>query len=359
MFEISFDNPVIENDMREINEDLSESKRLFGKSVYISGASGMIASYMVSYLIWLNETQNADISIYAGIRSEEKARLRFGEYASKDYFHLISADVTKPLPDDLKLDFIIHAASLASPQYYGSNPVETMLPNVLGTYNLLDHSKKNKPEGFLFLSSGAVYGTVTGNDEMLEESQGVLDFLDTGNTYAESKRCGEALCHSYYKEYGVNVCIARVHHTYGPTVDIDNDSRVYSEFVGNIIRNQDIVLKSSGGARRAFCYVTDTVTGLFMILLNGAGGEAYNLGNPDDYISILELADMLADLFKEKNINVVCKEREDSGYRSCAAPLNAPISIAKVKKLGWSCNVSLRDGFSRTVKAIEYFNCNR
>lgn len=355
MFRIDYSNPIIENDMKELHGSLPESKDLFDKSVYVSGANGMIASYIVGYLAWLNERFNAGISIYVGIRNTDKGVNRFGDLLDKDYMHVISQDVLTPLSDDLDIDYIIHAASLASPQYYGTNPVETMLPNLVGTNNLLDYSRKHDVKGFLFLSSGAVYGTVVGNDEMFEESQGVLDFLDLGNAYAESKRSGEALCVAYNKEYGVRTLISRVHHTYGPTVDIENDSRVYSEFIRNIIDRKDIELKSSGEALRAFCYITDTVSGLLKTLLCGEGGKAYNLGNPYEYISIYDLACKLTHQFSDRNIKVVCKAREDAGYRSCAAPFNAPVNIDKLVGLGWKPHVSLSDGFARTVSAIDFY----
>ena len=353
MFRIDLNNPIIDKDMNEINERFSDSRLLYNSSVYISGAAGMIASYIVCYFIYLNEKYNAGISIYAGIRNANKAESRFGKYIHKEYFHVIGSDVTDGISDDIDLDYIIHAASLASPQFYGVYPVETMLPNILGTYNLLEYSRNHTIKKMLFLSSGAVYGSVFGNETMKEDDQGTLDFLDLGNTYAESKRTGEALCHSYSSEYDVPAVIARVHHTYGPTVDIETDSRVHSEFISNVINGNDIVLKSTGEAMRAFCYITDTVTGLLRIMISGHPCEAYNLGNPYEYISIRDLAETLIGLFKEKNIKVIYEIRNDAGYRSCAAPLNAPISIDKIKELGWEPVVSISEGFTRTVHSIE------
>ena len=354
MFKISFSNPIIKTDMEEIFLNVPESTRLFHKKIYISGASGMIASYLVSFFIWLNEEQNAGIEIYAGIRNRQKCDLRFGEYAKKSCFHLIQKDVLFPLPDDVQPDYVIHAASLASPQYYGLYPVETMLPNVVGTYQLLEYARNHDVDGFLFFSSGAVYGTAEGSVSISENSIGLLDYLARGNSYGESKRCGEALCFSYSDEYHVPVKIARIHHTYGPTIDIDNDSRVFSEFVGNIVKYQDIVIKSSGESKRAFCYITDTISALLIILLNGKNGEAYNVGNPDEYIRIRDLAAVLTSLFPERNLSAKFEKRQNDAYVSSPNSRLVPLDVGRLKGLGWENKVSIKEGFMRTVQAIEY-----
>ena len=375
MLRINFDNPIIHQDMMELDSRLPEIKNMFGKSIYISGASGMIASYLVGYLIWLNETQNAGINIYAGIRDSEKARQRFGNYLDQSWFHLILGDVLTPLPKELQLNYIVHAASLASPQYYGSWPVETMLPNVVGTWLLLEHCRRCPVESFLFFSSGSVYGSIKKADHSstqtsahhvldssdlvdlnsIEESDvGTFDFLAKGNVYGESKRCGEALSSAYFNEYSVPVRIARIHHTYGPTVDIDKDTRVFSEFVSNVVNNQDIVLKSTGTSKRAFCYITDTIAALLKIMMICKSGEVYNIGNPDQYISIQELAQVLVHIFSNRKLKVIQGERSEVGYSASPEKKEITVSVQKLKSAGWENSVSIKDGFFRTVSAIDF-----
>ena len=354
MLKIDFNNPIIQNDMLEINESLPEKELLYGKRIYISGASGMITSYFVAYLIWLNETFGANIQIYAGIRNKDKAINRFGDYLYKEYFHLIQSDVLESLPEELSLDFIIHAASLASPQYYGKQPVETMLPNVIGTVKLLEYAKKHSIMGFLFFSSGAVYGSIKGDTPIAEQHTGIMDFLATGNMYGESKRCGEALCKAYAIEHAVPVKTARIIYTYSPTADIENDARVFAEFAGNIVKHQDIVLKSSGKAKRPFCYITDTISGLFKILLAGNSGEAYNVANPNEFFSIYEVAKILEKLYSYRKLKVIKKEREDSGYSSSLVESNPTVNVDKLRQLGWSSRITIQEGFQRMIKAIEF-----
>lgn len=345
-------NQILLEDMETIESARNNWERLNNTSICVTGAAGMIASCFVMFLIYLNEKKNFHIQIYAGIRSAEKAKKRFGIYVDRDYFHILSRDVIFPVDENLKYDYIVHAASLASPQYYGKMPVETMLPNIIGTYELLEYAKRRKIRGFLFFSSGNVYGSVGGVDRITEETKGTFDFRAIGNVYGESKRCGEALCGAYFHEYGVPVKNARIQHTYGPTLDMAGDKRVFSEFVNNIVNDQDIVLKSDGSAKRAFCYITDTVAALFAILLDGEDGESYNVGNDLEYISILELAEKLVALFPEKNLQVIRKKRQDDGYSASPENRTIPVSLEKTRLLGWKPRCSVEEGFGRT---IQYF----
>lgn len=345
-------NSIIQEDMGEIYQSSASWKSLDGTGVYVTGATGMIASYLVMFLIWLNETHNYHVQIYAGIRSEEKARRRFGRYYDREYFHPVQGDVSVTLTVQEPLDYIIHAASLASPQYYGKMPVETMLPNVIGTYELLKYGAEHSLKGFLFFSSGSVYGNVPDVESISEMMAGSLDWLAAGNVYGESKRCGEAMCGAYFREFGLPVTIARIHHTYGPTMDVKNDKRVFSEFANNILRGENIVLKSDGEDRRAFCYLGDTAAALFKILLEGTAGECYNVGNPTQYVSIRGLAEILTGVFPEKGLKVVFQKRTDSGY--CASPVKrlTPVNVDKLEGLGWKAKVSVEAGFARSLQYL-------
>lgn len=345
-------NSIIQEDMEEIYQSPVAWEKLFETGVYVTGATGMIASYLVMFLIWLNEVRHFHIRIYAGIRSEEKARRRFGKYFERDYFHAVQGDVNTPPALPEVPGYIVHAASLASPQYYGRMPVETMLPNVIGTYELLKYGAEHSVKGFLFFSSGSVYGSIPESAGITETTVGSMDWMAPGNVYGESKRCGEAMCGAYFREFGLPVRIARIHHTYGPTMDVENDKRVFSEFAGNILRGEDIVLKSDGGDRRAFCYLGDTVAALFHILLEGGAGECYNVGNPAQYISIRRLAEILTGVFPEKGLSVVFQERTDSGY--CASPVKrlTPVSVDKLEVLGWKAKVTVEAGFERSLRYL-------
>lgn len=348
------DNVVVKKDMEEIFAARKEWTALKKSKIYITGASGMIASYFTMFLIYLNEVYDYDIQIFAGIRSREKAEKRFGLYGNKSYFTVIAEDVNRPVKLTEKMDYIVHAASLASPQYYGNMPVEVMLPNVIGTYELLEYAKVNPVKKFLFFSTGSVYGAVGDTEKISEETKGTIDFLDLGDAYGESKRCGEALCNAYGKEHGVPVNMARIYHTYSPTMDYQGDTRVFAEFVNDIVTGEDIVIKSSGTTKRSFCYIVDMITALFTIMLEGEVGEAYNIANSDEYVSILELATRLTSLYPEKGLKTVFKAREkEAGYSASKEENLVIIDCTKLEKLAWKSSITIEDGFRRTIDYIE------
>lgn len=354
-----FKNPVIVEDMNTIYEFRESWNNIKHTSFYITGATGMLASYFVYFLIYLNEKYYYGITIYATVRNIEKATVKFGKYIEKDYFHLVKEDILLPVSLEEKVDYIIHAASLASPQYYGGFPVETMLPNIVATNELCKYGVKSNVKSFLFFSSGAVYGKVTGYSDIEEDNaSGFFDFLADGSVYPESKRCGELICKSYCREYGLKAKSVRIHHTYGPTMDIANDNRAFSEFIRNILANENIVLKSPGLEKRAFCYITDAITSFYAILLDGKDGESYNIGNPNEFVTIRELAERLIGLFPEKGLTVEFQNRDDIGYCSLANTSDVPFSIKKMRTLGWEPKISIEDGFKRTIQFLGTCNEN-
>ena len=343
-------NTIVNSDMNSIYDAIHIPECLRNSSFYITGASGMLASYLTFFLIWLNEYHNYGIRIIAGVRNKAKAEQRFGEYMGRQYFTLLQEDVNRKVPFDDKVDYIVHAASPASPQFYGKMPVETILPNVLGTYHLLEYARNVGIKGFLFFSSGSVYGSL--NFSARETDSGSMNFLDPGNCYGEAKRCGETLCRAYFTEYHVPVRAVRIYHSYGPTMDITGDRRVFSEFVSNVLKGEDIVLKSDGSAKRAFCYVSDTISAMLRVILNGVDGEVYNICNVNEWLSMRELAEILVSLCPEKSLKVIYKVRQDEGYQSSTERTDYPPDVSKIMELGWSPSVSAKEGFRRVIESI-------
>lgn len=347
-------NNIINGDMQTIFRQVKCVHKLKNCSVLVSGASGMLASYCVMFFIYLNEIHGYNIKILANARNVKKLENRYGFYLKKPYFEIIEGAV-----EDINLnyntDYILHTASPASPQFYGGMPVETILPNVVGTNNLLKIAVKNKIRSFLFFSSGAVYGK-TSVDKITEGNCGYLNFLEPGAVYGESKRCGEALCLAYYREYGIPVKIIRINHTYGPTLDLKNDKRSFSEFVKNILEGKDIVLRSDGSELRSFCYLTDAISTLLTVLLEGKDGECYNLSNEKQFVSIKDLAEILVSLYPESGTKVVYGERNDSGYLSLAQTNRAVCSSFKTEALGCEYKVGIKEGFRRTIDYFKNFN---
>lgn len=344
-------NLVIQKDIEDVLHTDIPWNVLYKSTVVVSGAGGFIASYIVNTLLYLNTMHNAGITVLALVRSREKATDKFSEHGEEKRLKLVVHDVNNPLEIDGNVDFIIHAASRASPSYYSKAPVDSIKPNITGTMNLLDLAKRKGTKSFLFISSGEIYGLLKDNRISIRESDyGSVDPTSVRSCYAESKRMGENICVSYCYEFGVPVKIVRPFHIYGPGMAMD-DGRVQADFVSNVVAGEDIVMKSDGKNYRTFCYISDAVRAFFTVLLKGKNGEAYNVGNDTAEIQISKLASLLANRISGGKIRVIRKDREKSEhYRESPIERCRP-NIEKMKSLGWKPRYSLEEGFRRTIES--------
>lgn len=348
-------NLIVQEDIEYIISCVSDWERLRGKTVMVSGANGFLPAYMVETLLKLNEPWDSDsdkIKIIGIVRNKEKAFSRFSDYLDRSDFQLIVQDVNNRISFPGGIDYIIHAASQASPKYFGTDPVGTLSTNVLGTYNLLELAIEKNVKDFLFFSSGEVYGEVDVSVMPIrEENYGYIDPLNVRSCYAESKRMGETMCVSWSYQFGIPVKIVRPFHTYGPGMHLD-DGRVFADFVSDIISNRDIVMKSDGSALRAFCYLADATVGFFKVLLSGKNREAYNVGNDKGEISIIQLANILVSLFPEKGLKVIRQDTPSDGSYLKSKISRAFPDISKIRNLGWEPRYSVEDGFKRTIRSF-------
>lgn len=352
--ELIIDSHIIKEDMEDIFNRNLNWRNLDEKTVYISGAYGMIASYIVYFLCYISEYKGIKVNIVAQGKNLEKAKKRFGALFEKDYFHFTCGDICKEITYKGAIDYIIHAAGPANPRLYAAYPVEVTEPNILGTNYLLKLAKEKKVEGFLLFSTGDVYGKVDEPDKIDEETIGKVNQLDDHSCYSESKRMAETLAYCYFKEYSVPAKIARIGHTYGPTMDIENDPRVFASFIKCLIDNRNIEMLSDGLAKRPFCYLADAVTSYFTILFCGKNGEAYNVCNNNEFISMRELANIVACLDENKQIDVVYKNRvENDGYIENTVNKDNNPSDEKLKSLGFEYHFSTKDGMQRTMEFIK------
>lgn len=350
------ENNIIYEDMERLYQQKIGWEGLKNKKVMITGAYGMLATYLVYMLIFLNEKYDYNIQIWALVRDSKKLNQKFAAYAEKSYFHCLVHELDNPIYMEEVVDYIIHAASLASPEFYETVPVEVIKPNVLGTYHLLEYARKCKIKNFLFFSSSEIYGKQSENvkENYSENTVGVIDPAEVRNCYSEGKRMGENLCVSYSSEYGVNTNAVRIFHTYGPTMEVMHDKRAFSEFVLNVLENKNIEMKSEGLAKRPFCYISDATAAFFLILLKGEKGAVYNLCAEENYISIGALAEILAGLYPEKNLSVKRTVREkSSSYSEKKDENQITADSSKLRKLGWKVKITVKEGFKRTIEGIE------
>lgn len=342
-------HPVIERDLAAIAALPLPWGDLHGKGVMITGASGFLGSYLVEFLAYLNEVKRdlPPITILALARNKEKLAARLGHLLDKPFLKPVIHDVATPLTEGMPVDFIVHAASLASPRNYLSAPMDTIRANVLGTMALLEVTRENHAK-LLLMSSGAVYGQSTGKDEISETDFGPLDPLDPRSCYAESKRMAETTCLAYWREFKTSALIARVSHTYGPGIDL-HDGRIFSDAIVSVLRGEDIQLHGDGLESRPFCYVSDMTAGLLLLLLRGQAGEAYNVGATEE-LTMHTLAKLIIRLSGHPGLKVRCNT--NPGVHGQAARSSGHFDTTKIRALGWSCDVPPEQGFGRT---LEYF----
>ena len=331
-----------------------------GKKLFITGAAGFLGYYLVQSVLHWNATHpdSAPIRLIAGDNYIRGVPGWLTGLHGDPTLTLLRHDVTEPLPDDTgNLDFIIHAASIASPIYYRLHPIETMDANVNGLRLLLDRCLRQKDKGhpvsgFLFFSTSEIYGDPTPDNIPTPETyRGNVSCTGPRACYDESKRYGETLCVNFARQHDMPVACARPFNNYGPGLKI-TDRRVIPDFARDLFAGKDLVLLSDGSPTRTFCYVADAVVGYYKILVRGRAGEAYNIGNEKPEISMLTLADMLTeaarDLFGYAG-KVVRKESSDKDYLTDNPQRRCPV-IAKARaELGFEPIVPIEDGLRRTL----------
>ena len=329
---------------------IAESGLMNGKRVLITGATGLIGSFLVDALAWLNRERGAEVEIYAAARSAEKVKARFGGLCDSPRFHYVAYDACKPVCFDFDADVVIHAACSAHPLAYSKDPAGTMQANLIGTVNLLEYLRGQDGATLIFLSTGETYGERPDLPEGFGETDyGYIDPMNPRSCYPESKRAAETLCASYAAQYGVDARVARLCHVYGPTLTGEN-SRADAQFLRKALAGEDIVMKSTGAQVRSFCYVADCAAGLFTLLEKGERGEAYNIANPGSVGSIRDYAETLADIAGVKLAFDLPPEAEKAGYTKIT---RAVLNPAKLMALGWRPAYDLRHGLEQTYRALK------
>ncbi|WP_455669617.1 NAD-dependent epimerase/dehydratase family protein [Phocaeicola sp.] len=338
------DNWVVDRDLVFFAEHFPFCDDIRRKTFLITGATGLLGSIFIKCLLKLNELKGTEVSIVAVVRSREKARDIFGDIP----VIWICQDLQEALAFvRVSVDYIIHCASPTSSKFYVDHPVETINTAFLGTNNLLSYACTHKVESFVYLSSLESYGTVTDEVEIKEEDSGYINPLDVRSGYPLGKRIVECLCHSYAKEYGIPVKIARLTQTFGAGVALD-DTRVFAQFAKSIIQGKNIIMHTLGESSKPYCYTIDAILAVFYLLLRGEDGKAYNVANPDTYTSIRNMAEMLSRTFNSQS-KVVMDLKSDMGY---APVTRLRLNVDKLEALGWKPCFSLKEMFDRL---LEYY----
>lgn len=314
---------------------------LSGKNILITGATGLIGSTVVDILMHHCEHS---FDIYALGRNGIRAAHRFSAYKDRKNFHFINSDVTTPLSVDIDFHYIIAAASGANPTVYSTHPVEVMKTNFNGVDNIIRYGIEHQLQKFVYISSGDVYGE-NNEERITEDFSGYINPLYLRSCYSTAKRATETLCVSYAHQYGINVSIVRPCHTFGPYYT-EADTRAFAQFINNILKDEDIVLKSAGTQFRSWCYSVDCALGIIYILLKGENMEAYNIADENANISIKQLATIIAQI-GNKQIRFENPDHiEMKGYNTITKSV---FDTTKLKSLGWKPSGSLKKNLTNTI----------
>lgn len=324
-----------------------------GKTVLLSGATGMIGKCLIDILMKHNDGQTdpaKKIRIVALSRNRQTAKERLVQYWGRADFQYLTCDVNKIIPEVGNVDFVIHAASNTHPLQYANDSIGTIASNIIGTKNLLDYAIAHGTARFCFVSSVEIYGENRGDVEKFDENYlGNIDCNTLRAGYPESKRLGETLCNAYHQTYGLDFVIPRLSRVYGPTM-LQSDSKAISQFIKKAAAGEDIVLKSEGNQKYSYSFVTDAAAGLFYTLLLGESGQAYNIADKESDITLKDLAGYLAQIAGTKVIFELPEESERRGYSTAT---KAMLCADKLEQLGWRAEIHMAAGLADTVASMK------
>lgn len=344
------ENEIFKEDLEYITSvNFFDWHKLDNKTVFVTGATGLIGYTFVSALLYRNLIYNSNIKVIALVRNITKTKEKFAEQLKQNVnIEFVVGDVENIPAINEDINYIVHGANPTASSYFVEKPVETINTAVLGTMNVLQMAKEKNVEGMVYLSSMEVYGAPHA-DDLIPETQGTtVDTMSVRSCYPEAKRLCEALCASYADEYKVPAKVIRLAQIFGPGVP-ENDNRVFAEFIRCAKNKQDIVLQTAGTSKRCYLYTADAVTAILAILLNGESGEAYNAANENTYCSIKDMANLVKNEICNGKIEIIFETNNIERIKTFMPKMYMKLSIGKLKNIGWIYSVGLKDMYLRTI----------
>ncbi len=348
-----YESKLIQEDIAQLAKNLKDQAELFeGKTFLLTGAGGFLGNYMVLLFRYLNQH----------VLKQKLSAILLDNFITGYEQHILSDEnlcfqkhnVIEPFRTDKKIDYLIHAAGIASPVYYTKFPIETMDVGTIGTRNMLELAREKKVQSFLFTSSSEVYGDPDNSHVPTnEEYRGNVSVTGPRACYDESKRFGETMCVTYWNVFGVPVKMVRPFNVYGPGIRPD-DYRVLPNFIEHALRKEPLPIHGDGRNTRSFCYINDAIEMIFRVLFSDANGEPFNVGNPEQEISVEELARELVATMPYP-VEIVHIDPPHAVYAQSDPKRRCP-DISKIQRVtGFKPKYDLKEGLSRTVAWFREF----
>jgi dTDP-glucose 4,6-dehydratase/UDP-glucuronate decarboxylase len=354
---------LIQSDLEYLTRKAEdELRQLSAKRVWLTGGAGFLGYYLCKGIaFWNQKRRPADRIKLLVMDNFRRGAPRWLEEVKSQEIATLRHDVTEPIPDGLPSpDYVIHAASIASPTFYRQFPLETIDANVIGLRRFLDYAAATRGlAGMLFFSTSEIYGDPTPDAIPTKETfRGFVSSTGPRACYDESKRLGETLCVVFAQTKGVPVTMARPFNNYGPGLNL-NDGRVLPDFARDVLNSRDIVMYSDGAPTRTFCYVTDALVGYLKILTRGRPGEPYNIGIEKPEISMRDLAHLVArhaqELWGYKG-SVIHRASQERSYLEDNPNRRCPVIAKARQELDYAPEVDVDEGVRR---ALTWYYYNR
>lgn len=340
-------------DIKSIADNQINSPRFKNKTVFVSNCNGLIAHYIICSLLEGNDAYGNNTKVIALAKSREYAEKQFDNLIFRDDF-IIEVGNSRAFPEIERANFVINCNCPCEVSKEDCSNPEIADTVISGFANVLEYAKKSKSESVLLVSSYMIYGEIMyGKNTISESDLGYLDPADSNNAYAQSMRSAETLAVCYADKFDMNIKIARPCPTLGGVRM--SDERKWARLIVNSAKNQSIMLTDNGGEKFSFCYITDTVSALIKIMLDGKSGEAYNISNDNANVTMREFAQLVQAAFPEKNLSVVFVHRKDEEEPefSPSSPTPYVLCNEKVKALGFEPKITLKDGIKRSITATK------
>lgn len=340
-------NPYLREDFEKIGRAL-ESAGLPGRTVLVTGATGLIGSLVVRAAAAYNKTHATKVNIIAFARDPEKKQRIFG--SDTESVEFIYQDICAPIDESVPCDYIIHTANSTSSKQFVTTPVEVMESIYQGTMNVLEHARLQKAKGVVYLSSMEVYGAVRQEGRLSENDLGYIDLHQPRSCYSEGKRAAECLCGCYAAEYQVPVRIARLAQTFGAGI-LPWEGRAFAQFAKSAKNGRDVILHTDGLSMGNYVYTGDAIAAILTLLNTGAAGEAYTVANEESTMRIRDLAQIIIEEAGQGKAKLVF-DIPDHNLYGYAPKTMLHLSSAKMRALGWSPEIGIREAIQRMLPDI-------